>query len=184
MSQTLDRDSQTSEETWTPVSEGRRSFLGLAIGALGSVIAAAFAVTLGRYIVGPSFKTEDDSGWTQVGLAEDLPDGKWVKCNVTVSQNAGWGRFNTQRPVWVLKNGGSLTVFTATCPHLGCTVNMTGGGGFVCPCHGSAWNSKGVKLGGPAPRGLDTLESRIDGDNVLVKYEYFKQGVLEKRPSS
>ncbi|MGH9823051.1 MAG: ubiquinol-cytochrome c reductase iron-sulfur subunit [Blastocatellia bacterium] len=179
MSQTIGQDIETAESSPETLSRGRRSFLGATIGAIGAAITAVLGVTIGRYTVGPSFNGEGSAGWTALGLVSDLPDGKWTKRNVTVSQDSGWGRFNSQRPVWVLKNGSKLSVFTATCPHLGCTVNVAAGG-FVCPCHGSQWSAEGARTGGPTPRGLDTLESRINGDTIEVKYEYFKQGVPEK----
>ncbi|HEY6328254.1 MAG TPA: Rieske 2Fe-2S domain-containing protein [Blastocatellia bacterium] len=157
----------------------RRTFLGVVIAGIGAAITAVLAVTIGRYAVGPSLKSEDQSVWTDAGLLEDLPDGNWVKRNVIVSQDAGWGKFNSQRPVWVRKTSQQCTVFSATCPHLGCTINESAGG-FICPCHGSAWNMDGHKLGGPSPRDMDSLESRDDGDTLQVKYEYFKQGIPEK----
>ena len=183
MGQLLGQDIESAGAAPETLSRGRRSFLGATIGAIGAVITAVLGITLGRYTVGPSFAGEGSVGWTGLGLVDDLPDGKWVKRNVTVSQDAGWGRFNTQRPVWVLKNEGKLTVFTATCPHLGCTVNVADAG-FVCPCHGSQWNAQGARLAGPTPRGLDPLESRINGDAIEVKYEYFKQGVPERESLS
>src|SRR5262249_31835969 len=102
-----------------------------------------------------------------------------VKRNVVVSQDAGWGRFNSQRLVWVTRQGQEVTIFSATCPHLGCTINQSAGA-FVCRCHNSAWNAAGEKTGGPAPRGMDTLEHRLEGDVLKVKYQFFRQGVAQK----
>ena len=165
-----------------PGSAGRRSFLGIVIGAVSAAIATILAVTIGRYTIEPSLKAAADSDWVEVGLVEDVPDGQWVKRNVVVSQDSGWGEFNTQRPIWVLKKGSAITAFTGTCPHLGCTINAAPSGGFICPCHGSAWNGNGVKLGGPAPRNMDTLDIRLQDDHIQVKYQYFKQGIAEKVP--
>ncbi|MGH9764879.1 MAG: ubiquinol-cytochrome c reductase iron-sulfur subunit [Blastocatellia bacterium] len=161
------------------IEPDRRSFLGVISGVIGAAIAGAFGLTLGRFAIGQPDSNTDASEWAQAGLLEDVPEAKWVKKNVTISQDAGWGRFNTQRPIWVFKKDGKLTVFSATCPHLGCTINE-GQNGFVCPCHGSSWNGNGVRLGGPTPRNMDTLQFRANGDALEVKYEYFKQGVPEK----
>lgn len=162
-----------------PVGPGRRSFLGTIIGAIGAGIAVVLGVTIARYSIGPALKSDDQPSWTDAGLMEDLAEGTWVKRNVIVSQDAGWGKFNSQRPIWVRKTEGQVAVFSATCPHLGCTINEAASG-FICPCHGSAWNADGQKIGGPSPRAMDSLESRVDGDTLKVKYEYFKQGVPEK----
>ncbi|MFI5176641.1 MAG: ubiquinol-cytochrome c reductase iron-sulfur subunit, partial [Terriglobia bacterium] len=95
------------------------------------------------------------------------------------SQDAGWGKFNSQRLIWILRDGSRLVVFSATCPHLGCTVNAASNG-FMCPCHGSAWTRDGQRLGGPTLRGLDTLDHRVEEGVLKVKYEFFKQSNAAK----
>ena len=39
---------------------------------------------------------------------------------------------------------------------------------------------QGGKVSGPVPRGMDSLECKIDGETIRVKYENFKQGEVEK----
>jgi hypothetical protein len=38
----------------------------------------------------------------------------------------------------------------------------------------------GEVVGGPAPRPLDTLSTRIEGDEIFVEWERFKVGISEK----
>jgi Rieske Fe-S protein len=161
------------------ISTERRSFLGTVAGLIGAAVTGVLAITIGRYTVGPALRPEDQSTWTDAGLTDDLPDGSWVKRNVIVSQDAGWGKFNSQKPVWVMKQGQNFTVFSAACPHLGCTINQAASG-FICPCHGSGWNQSGEKVGGPAPRSMDSLDCKVDGDVLKIKYEHFKQGLPQK----
>jgi cytochrome b6-f complex iron-sulfur subunit len=67
------------------------------------------------------------------------------------------------------------------CPHLGCTVpwresfvfpEPTSGentrGWFRCPCHGSTYNSAGVRVFGPAPRSMDHMAVTIDPSNGRI----------------
>jgi cytochrome b6-f complex iron-sulfur subunit len=67
------------------------------------------------------------------------------------------------------------------CPHLGCTVPWresfvfpdpaTGAearGWFRCPCHGSTYNSAGVRVFGPAPRSMDHFELTIDRNSRRI----------------
>ena len=63
------------------------------------------------------------------------------------------------------------------CPHLGCTVPWRGtfsfdgddGGWYRCPCHGSTYTKAGIRVFGPAPRSMDTMEITIDdAGNITV----------------
>ncbi len=48
------------------------------------------------------------------------------------------------------------------CAHLGCPVAYAPGSqGFICPCHGGAYDSRGLVIGGPPPRPLDRLDVKI-----------------------
>lgn len=169
----------TTEMTDEELSPDRRRFLGVLIGLISSGISAVLGVTIGRYTIAPALSNNNAGEWTDVGLLEEIPEGKPIKRNVVVSQDSGWGRFNSQRLVWVLRKGEQVTVFSAACPHLGCTINETANG-FICPCHGSAWSADGERLGGPTPRSMDALDHRVEDGLLKVKYQHFKQGVAEK----
>jgi Rieske Fe-S protein len=164
-------------------SAERRSFLGILAAGIGAVITAVLGITIGRFTVAPAFSGSGEAVWTEVGPLDEIEEGKPVRYSVVVSQNAGWGRFNFQRPIWVLRKGAEITVYSAVCPHLGCTVN-TSKDDFICACHNSKWDLSGKLLGGPSPRGLDTLEHRVEGDVLQVKYQDFKQGVSTKEAVS
>jgi menaquinol-cytochrome c reductase iron-sulfur subunit len=179
-----DLSTDLSPDLSSGLSAGRRSFLAVVIGLIGAGITAVMAVTIGRYAVGPALKAGDQSAvWTDAGSLDELPDGVWVKRNVVVSQDAGWGKFNSQRPIWVRRQGQDFTVYSAACPHLGCTINQAASG-FICPCHGSAWNPEGQKLAGPSPRNMDSLDYRVQAEILQVNYQYFKQGLAEKVSAS
>jgi cytochrome b6-f complex iron-sulfur subunit len=62
-----------------------------------------------------------------------------------------------------------LMAFYWKCTHLGCTVPWAQAEDkFHCPCHGSVFDRQGTVVGGPAPRPLDIMEIKIEGDNVIV----------------
>jgi ubiquinol-cytochrome c reductase iron-sulfur subunit len=48
-------------------------------------------------------------------------------------------------------------IVIGVCTHLGCVPNFGGGdyGGWLCPCHGSVYDTAGRIRKGPAPRNLD-----------------------------
>ena len=67
-----------------------------------------------------------------------------------------------------LEDGGFLAL-SRTCTHLGCTVPwVEEEGRFLCPCHASAFDVRGIVANPPAPRPLDTHPVRIENGIVKV----------------
>ncbi|MFN0123764.1 MAG: ubiquinol-cytochrome c reductase iron-sulfur subunit [Blastocatellia bacterium] len=157
----------------------RRSFLGFLSMAIGGLISAVLGINIGRFAIGPAFSGSDEGTWLDLGKLADIPEGAPVKRSVIVSKIAGWGKFNDQRLVWITRKGNEVKCFTAVCPHLGCTVNARGEN-FVCACHNSEWSTAGALKGGPSPRDLDTLEHKVEGEALRIKYEDYKQGISQK----
>jgi menaquinol-cytochrome c reductase iron-sulfur subunit len=157
----------------------RRSFLGVISGLIVAGISTVLGVTIGRFSISPAFSTSNEQEWTDLGSLDEFAEGKLVKKNVIVSQDAGWGKFQSQRSVWVVRNGESAKVFSGVCPHLGCSVGARADK-FICACHGSEWNVEGSSVAGPTPRGLDTLEFRVEDGKLKIKYQDFKQGLTTK----
>jgi len=65
---------------------------------------------------------------------------------------------------------GAIAAAYVKCTHLGCTVpwNKTEDQ-FHCPCHGSLYDKlTAVKIGGPAPRGLDLFHVSETATGTLV----------------
>jgi cytochrome b6-f complex iron-sulfur subunit len=60
----------------------------------------------------------------------------------------------------------SFTALSATCTHQVCTVSGYSGSTFVCPCHGSQFDTSGRVVGGPAPAPLQQYATQFAG-NVL-----------------
>jgi cytochrome b6-f complex iron-sulfur subunit len=60
--------------------------------------------------------------------------------------------------------------FSATCTHLGCTVEYRGdrGGYFHCNCHGGEYDLSGKNISGPPPRPLTPYRISIDSGNIIV----------------
>ncbi|MGH9936299.1 MAG: ubiquinol-cytochrome c reductase iron-sulfur subunit [Blastocatellia bacterium] len=167
-----------NDEGGAPAPE-RRSFLGVISGLIVAGISTVLGITIGRYSIEPAFSTSSGQDWTDLGALDEFAEGKLVKKNVTVSQDAGWGKFQSQRSVWIVRKGENVKVFSGVCPHLGCSVNARAEK-FICACHNSEWDVEGATLAGPSPRGLDMLEFRVEDDKLKVKYQDFKQGITEK----
>ena len=161
------------------ISAARRSFLSVLVGLIGTGITAVLAYTIGRFTIAPAFSKAPAANWIEVGKLASLPENQLIRKSILVTQEAGWGRFNATRLLWIMRKGESLTIFSGVCPHLGCTVNSKEEH-FICACHGSKWDTQGQKLAGPAPRPLDALEYQVENGMVKVNYQDFKQGVATK----
>ncbi|XP_055388523.1 uncharacterized protein LOC129617172 [Condylostylus longicornis] len=61
-------------------------------------------------------------------------------------------------------------ICSASCTHLGCTPHRGGAyGGWLCPCHGSHYDTSGRIRAGPAPKNLPIIRSEpIDEETVLL----------------
>jgi len=65
---------------------------------------------------------------------------------------------------------GAPVVLSRRCTHLGCQVTWKPKSGtFKCFCHGGVFDGAGQVAGGPPPRGLEVLPSRVAGDLVEVE---------------
>ncbi|MBL9082461.1 MAG: Rieske 2Fe-2S domain-containing protein [Planctomycetales bacterium] len=94
----------------------------------------------------------------------------------------------------VPKGTKEIKALNATCPHLGCFVDLqqsAAGYSFKCPCHTSAFNGDGTKIEPcVSPRDMDSMEcvvkKRITGDqlDVSVVFENFQPGLEEKKRKS
>jgi cytochrome b6-f complex iron-sulfur subunit len=74
---------------------------------------------------------------------------------------------------------GGLVALWWKCPHLGCTVPWRGDfvspadplgrrGWFACPCHGSTYTKAGVRIFGPAPRSMDTMQIDVNAKGQIT----------------
>jgi Rieske Fe-S protein len=88
----------------------------------------------------------------------------------------------SEKAVYVIKDAnGQIGVLSSVCTHLGCSVPwQPEKGQFVCPCHIGIFAADGTLLGGPPPRNMDRLETKIEDGVLKVHYQYFRQLVKNK----
>ena len=159
----------------------RRSFFGRSIAAIAGLITLGLAVPIAGYIALPAFRQRRDY-WSEVGPLNDLQINSPKELDVVQSVSSGWMKTETTRSVWAFrKPNGEIVVYSPICPHLGCGYHWDDEKKeFLCPCHGSIFDLDGKVLGGPAPRSLDTLPAKGEGDRLFVLYEQFKVGISKK----
>jgi len=73
----------------------------------------------------------------------------------------------SQKKIAVIRENQEIYALSLTCTHLGCSVNATSKG-FLCPCHGSMFSTRGIVLKGPADRPLKKLAVEEQDDDILI----------------
>jgi len=159
----------------------RRSLLKFFIGAFSGLVAVALGMPLIGTVIGPSFRLKKPQ-WVKVGDITSLAVNQPATLKFPSKTEDAYLRETTIHDVWVVKHSSSeVTVFSPICPHLGCHYDWHADGNeFICPCHGSVYSMTGKVLGGPAPRPLDTLPWKLEGNVLSVEWETFKVGIPQK----
>ncbi|MBC7644482.1 MAG: Rieske 2Fe-2S domain-containing protein [Thermoleophilia bacterium] len=154
----------------------------LSIG-LGGVMGAMIAVPVAGMALAPAVKREKFPA-VKLGDLKDFeatPD-KFVKVVLDFSPEA-YDAYVQKRVAFVRLNSDEKTdhiaadvkhqgksqsqysVISNRCAHLGCPV-QEGGGNFVCPCHGGAYNTVGKRSAGPPARSLDRYLWEVRGKEL------------------
>ncbi len=155
--------------------------------AAGSVIfvggVAAPAVTAA---LAPVLRKSDAGDrWVRVAHLSDLNEGEPKRAAVISEMTDAFTRYAKENlgAVWLVRTGDSVRALSVTCPHLGCGVEKSATG-FGCPCHTSVFDPTGKRVSGPAPRDMDSLETRVVGvgsdRTVEVQFKKYRQGIPER----
>lgn len=62
----------------------------------------------------------------------------------------------------------TFVALTATCTHEACTITGFQSSIYVCPCHGSRFNTSGAVVNGPATRALQTFATQFSGSTLSI----------------
>jgi menaquinol-cytochrome c reductase iron-sulfur subunit len=170
--------------------EGATLGLGAVIGGIATVPALGFAVL-------PAF-LKQHSPKIDLGPITDFPEGQYVVA--TFLRNPSEGEIS-RRTAYIRNNGTfdgkpSFTCISNRCAHLGCPVQPGGpvfdskkqtvktkngevdlipalpAAGFICPCHGGAYDQEGNRTAGPPVRGLDRYEFLIKDGHLILAGTY------------
>lgn len=150
----------------------RRNFLTWIIGGLGTLSAALVGVPIFGMLLAPAVQPRRDESWIDFGPIESIPDGAPRLLVAESRERDGWYEQSVRRAVWVVRSAdGSLTVFSTRCTHLGCAYRWDQQKNqFACPCHGGTYAITGQVTGGPPPRGLTVLSSRVEHGTLRVRF--------------
>lgn len=169
----------------------RRSFIkeaaALAVGGLITLVPAAAGLFF--WLDPVRRKTAGAAGFVKIATLDSLPpDGVPRKFTVLADQTDAWTKV-PKAPVGAiyLRRTGEkqIVALHSVCPHAGCFVDYRDGEkDFFCPCHNSTFASDGSVNDpkSPSPRGMDTLDLEVRGNEVWVRFQNFAAGHKDKRP--
>jgi cytochrome b6-f complex iron-sulfur subunit len=65
---------------------------------------------------------------------------------------------------------GSYHAMTSVCTHQGCAIDQYNAGSkeFICPCHGSRFNTSGGVTNGPASTALKQYATSVSGNQLTI----------------
>ena len=130
----------------------RKSFVILGLGSLA--VAGCGAAVFGYEFLSPNVLYEP-SPIVNLGKPDGFP-----LDSVTADPAAG---------IYIVHAAEGFYALSAVCTHLGCLTAWKPELGIVaCPCHGSKFNRRGVKIDGPAPRPLAWLKIWVSDDGDLL----------------
>lgn len=133
----------------------RRKFLFIMLGGIGSLLGAASAWPVFRFLAPISAGNAN----SQVVIPRaDVPSGK-----------AHFFQYQSKPAVVLQPSPGTFVALSAVCTHLGCVVAwQEQAAEFLCPCHGGRFSAEGQVLSGPPPAPLESLAVQLDGDQLKI----------------
>jgi cytochrome b6-f complex iron-sulfur subunit/menaquinol-cytochrome c reductase iron-sulfur subunit len=187
----LGRDAGASGSSPGTPPEERRGALKALIVLGGLAYAGALAAPGASFLAGTAGDGAGASGgharWIRVGRLDDLRPSEPRRLQLIGDERDAFTVTKDQMlgSVWVVREGDQVRAMSATCPHLGCAIDLGADRkSFGCPCHASRFALSGATEAGPSPRGMDALAARVVDGWVEVDFRRFRQGIVERQEIS
>ena len=183
----------TEKEERTDDHKNRRKFIVTStIGASAACALFPFASGLPS-VLDPVTKKSGGAKvpWTEVTSLATLPeDGTPTKFEVILEKVTDAWTTYTNIPAgagYLARNGNEVTAYNLKCPHLGCAIDYRANtNDYFCPCHNSTFGLDGsvTTENSPSPRGMDTMDTKVEEGIVWIRFQQFRPNIAEKIPLS
>ncbi len=159
---------QMSESRDVP-NMGRRQFMNLlAFGTVtGTALGALYPVV--RFFIPPSSSSSSGGVTAKDELGNDVSVTKFLENHSGVGARALVQGLKGDPTYIVVESKEAIADYgiNAICTHLGCVVPWNGNENkFMCPCHGSQYDSTGKVVRGPAPLSLALVHAKVEEDKI------------------
>ncbi|MEZ4295452.1 MAG: Rieske (2Fe-2S) protein [Polyangiaceae bacterium] len=184
MAESNDSNGAKGASPAAPEDESRRGALRVLVTAGSIAYAGTLAAVAGSFATGVAEGGGVRERWLRAVRLEDLPEGEPRRVAMVGDARDAFTVTPAEKlgSVWLIRKGTEVKAMSATCPHLGCAIDLfPDKHGFGCPCHTSAFGLDGATQSGPSPRGMDALATRVTDGWVEVDFRKFRQGTAEKK---
>jgi cytochrome b6-f complex iron-sulfur subunit len=131
---------------------------GVALGMLYPIV---------KYFIPPSSGGAGGGVTAKDALGNDILVSKFLEAHKPGERVLAQGLKGDPTYLVVQDNGLADYGLNAVCTHLGCVVPWNNGENkFICPCHGSQYDSTGKVVRGPAPLSLALVHATVVDDKV------------------
>lgn len=155
--------------------------MGLTMAATAAVAGLVLSVPILGSVLSPVVK-QPKNAWRIVRLAapdgtlrevvraDTIPLGHTQKVVYPGADPLPWAGATGNDASWLRRTGPEAFIaFSINCTHLGCPVEFVQDAQlFLCPCHGSVFDSNGSVAGGPAARPLTRYPVRVKHGRVQI----------------
>lgn len=151
-------------------SMGRRQFMNLLTfgAATGTALGALYPVV--KYFIPPSSGAAGGGVLAKDALGKDINASEFVSKRKPGERSLAQGLKGDPTYIVVSSEGGITDYgINAVCTHLGCVVPWNANENkFICPCHGSQYDSTGKVVRGPAPLSLALAHATVTEDDTIA----------------
>ncbi|MGE5853979.1 MAG: ubiquinol-cytochrome c reductase iron-sulfur subunit [Deltaproteobacteria bacterium] len=146
------------DQTSLTSSSSRRNFLNWFLGTTAGAFAISVLYPLSRYLIPPQVEESSSRTVTLSIKAQDM------------KVNSGQiFRFGSQPAILIDTPAGELKAFSATCTHLGCTVQYRSDLSQIwCACHNGHFDLNGKNVEGPPPKPLEEYAVNVKAEQIVV----------------
>jgi cytochrome b6-f complex iron-sulfur subunit len=146
------------------MESGRRDFIKKALTTVLVLLGLGFLIP-GLKILSPAGSRNKELVFFPLVPEEEVPRLGVKKSELAYTVS---GKERKAR-VFIVSTPDGLSVFSATCTHLGCLVNYKKEKReFVCPCHGGRYDLTGKNIAGPPPAPLTRFPIKTQDGMIVV----------------
>lgn len=149
-----------------------------ALAMLASILAAgwaAVAAAMSAVVLGSNRRSGSGNAVVRIGDVSMLGD-SFTQIRLDLPIQDGWHERTEHKILYMRQSDDSPDkplVLSATCTHLGCTVNWKSdegsSGEFVCPCHGGRFDRNGNVISGPPPKPLKRVPANVENGEIYAR---------------